>query len=241
MSVPFAIPMVSFFGRTFDEYMQMFALHEAALRGLQVLDCPSGPDSFVAVANARGLQVTGCDPVFGGGADELRARAKANIEATFDALARATNPFTFRDPAKFRQDKFDALDAFVADYRTHGATRYVHAALPALPFADRSYDLVLSSHFLFCYASVQDGGMLDHAEFDLGFHLKSIRELTRVARREVRMTPTHAMHLPPRHHPYLEAAMHEFRALGFDARLEPSTYDDGFAPLVEVLVATRRA
>jgi hypothetical protein len=233
--------MVSFFGRTFDEYMQMFALHEAALRGLQVLDCPSGPDSFVAVANARGLQVTGCDPVFGGGADELRARAKANIEATFDALARATNPFTFRDPAKFRQDKFDALDAFVADYRTHGATRYVHAALPALPFTDRSYDLVLSSHFLFCYASVEDGGMLDHAEFDPGFHLKSIRELTRVARREVRMTPTHAMHLPPRHHPYLEAAMHEFRALGFDARLEPSTYDDGFAPLVEVLVATRRA
>jgi ubiquinone/menaquinone biosynthesis C-methylase UbiE len=56
--------------------------------------------------------------------------------------------------------------------------RYLQAALPSLPFDDRSFDLALCSHFLFLYSE----------QFSLEFHLEAIRELCRVAR-EVRIFP----------------------------------------------------
>lgn len=51
--------------------------------------------------------------------------------------------------------------------------------LPRLPFPDGQFDLVLSSHFLFTYAD----------RLDLEFHGAALRELHRVARREVRVFP----------------------------------------------------
>jgi ubiquinone/menaquinone biosynthesis C-methylase UbiE len=55
----------------------------------------------------------------------------------------------------------------------------VPASLPRLPFPDGRFDLVLSSHFLFTYAD----------RLDLEFHRAALRELHRVARREVRVFP----------------------------------------------------
>jgi hypothetical protein len=55
----------------------------------------------------------------------------------------------------------------------------VPAALPRLPFRRGRFDLVLSSHFLFTYAD----------RLDLEFHRAALRELHRVARREVRVFP----------------------------------------------------
>ena len=48
--------------------------------------------------------------------------------------------------------------------------RYVKAILPNLPFNDKSFDLVLSSNFLFYY----------HNMFDYAFHHDSILEMLRV-------------------------------------------------------------
>jgi hypothetical protein len=121
----------------------MFALDEAALRGRTVLDCPCGPAAFVANACASGLHVVGCDPLFELAPDELLARATANINDVFARLDLATDSLTFRDPVKFRKDKFDALHEFIADYRNGRGTRYIHAALPSLPFADGAFDVVL--------------------------------------------------------------------------------------------------
>ena len=53
------------------------------------------------------------------------------------------------------------------------------ASLPRLPFPGGRFDLVLSSHFLFTYAD----------RLDLEFHRAALRELHRVARREVRVFP----------------------------------------------------
>ncbi|MDQ6667036.1 MAG: class I SAM-dependent methyltransferase [Thermoproteota archaeon] len=53
--------------------------------------------------------------------------------------------------------------------------RYVKAALHRLPFDDKSFDLVLSGHFLFTYAD----------KFDFDFHLSSMLELFRVSSKEV--------------------------------------------------------
>ena len=235
----FAIPSVAFFGRTFDEYMQMFAIDEAALHGKRVLDCPSGPDGFVAETFARGLDVIGCDPMFSLDPEAAHARAKSDIENTLAvAIGNADSP-RFRDPDAFARTKYEALARFMTDYAAGRGTRYVAASLPTLPFADRQFDLVLASHFLFCYADVRDGGMMTNSPFDLDFHLRSITEVARVCACEMRFVPTHGMQQPPQRHPFLQPAIERLHALGFTTRLQPSAYDDGFMPLVDVLVATR--
>ena len=52
-------------------------------------------------------------------------------------------------------------------------------SLPDLPFGDRQFDLVLSSHFLFTYAD----------RLDQDFHYDALIELHRICRREVRVFP----------------------------------------------------
>ena len=57
------LPFVAFFGRTLAEYLEMFAISADELRAGTTLDCPSGPDSFVAEACALGCAVSGIDPI----------------------------------------------------------------------------------------------------------------------------------------------------------------------------------
>ena len=51
--------------------------------------------------------------------------------------------------------------------------------MPKLPFGDKTFELVLSGHFLFTYSH----------KFDYKFILSSILELFRVSSREVRFYP----------------------------------------------------
>jgi hypothetical protein len=51
--------------------------------------------------------------------------------------------------------------------------------LPDLPFNDEAFDLTLSAHFLFMYS--------DRLDYD--FHLKTVKELMRVTRGELRIFP----------------------------------------------------
>ncbi|MDA1261866.1 MAG: methyltransferase domain-containing protein [Planctomycetota bacterium] len=239
MAKAFSIPFVAFFGRNYEEYLAMFSLDESSLRGRSILDCPSGPDSFVAEGFKHGLNVIGCDPMYAMSLEQLCKSGKEHIDECFLQLQQTPDNFDHRDIDKFRKDKYDALESFAKDYLSGKETRYIDASIPNLPFADRSFDLVLSSHFLFCYAAVKDGGMLQSDIFDLDFHLKGITELARVTRSELRMTPTHSMQAPPRRHPYLDASVKHLESLGFAVTLEPSDYDDGFAPFVEILVGRR--
>lgn len=77
------------------------------------------------------------------------------------------------DQSRFRQGKMEALDAFLADRREHPQA-YRAAALPSLPFAAASFDLVLSGHLLFCYAPIADGGLSDQPNFDLDWHRRAL-------------------------------------------------------------------
>jgi ubiquinone/menaquinone biosynthesis C-methylase UbiE len=67
---------------------------------------------------------------------------------------------------------------FARDVEVH-PERYVPASLPVLPFEDRQFDLVLSSHFLFTYAD----------RLDENFHYQALVEMHRVSRGEVRVFP----------------------------------------------------
>jgi ubiquinone/menaquinone biosynthesis C-methylase UbiE len=73
-----------------------------------------------------------------------------------------------------------ALTRFALDYsRGKNENRYINTKLPKLPFEDKSFDLVLSGHFLFTYAN----------KFDFEFHKASLLELFRICAKEVRIYP----------------------------------------------------
>jgi hypothetical protein len=166
--------------RSFDEYRAMFGLTDGDLDG-RVLDCPGGGASFTATACARGVHARAVDPVYAVHAGDLAARLDRELErgsAWAQANADRYRWDFYGDPAGHARLRAGSAHLFVAD-RTAHPERYVAGSLPALPFADRSIDLVLSSHLLFTYAD----------RLDADFHRAALLEMARVSRREVRVFP----------------------------------------------------
>ena len=167
--------------RPFDEYAAMFDLCDDDLLAGPVLDCRAGASGFAAGARALGADVTAVDPQYECGHDDLVARARR--DTAYGNRYVCENPGTyawgfFRDEADHLARRMAAVDAFDSDRRVHG-DRYVAATLPHLPFDDRAFHLVLSSHLLFVYP--------DHFPYD--DHLGFAREMLRVASGEVRIFP----------------------------------------------------
>lgn len=170
--------------RTEDEYLAMFDLDMAALSGRRVLDCPGGAAAFVAAAARAGVRATAVDPVYAGDREELIGHARAEAHRGNAYVRANAHRFVwehFADPADHDRRRREAVERFAADLRS-APHRYVAASLPTLPFADGHFDLALTSHLLFSYDD----------RLDLGFHLRAIRELLRVAN-HVRVFPTHSM------------------------------------------------
>ena len=181
---------VMFFGRTLSEYVKMYELDLSLWKNGKILDCPAGPSSFVAEANKLGLNVVGCDPLF---TDDLKSIAecgKLDLEKTTIAYSNTleflSNKF-YHSVESIRNYSTSALEQFLADY-TIGKRqeRYIKAKLPYLPFLDRTFDLVLSSNFLFLYSDLANHKL---KEFDYNFHLQAVLELFRVSKQEVRIFP----------------------------------------------------
>ena len=203
------------YGRSHREYVNMFMLTEADLRR-RILGCGDGPASFNAEATQHGTAVVSCDPVYRYDVDELRARIAATYDEILEQTRRNANEFvwtTVSSVEELGQLRMSAMNAFLADYpggRAEG--RYVNAQLPSLPFADRSFDLALCSHFLFLYS----------AQLDEEFHRLAIGEMCRVAR-DVRIFPLLTLGATPS--PHVEPMIHRFRADGFDVSIETVAYE----------------
>jgi SAM-dependent methyltransferase len=167
--------------RSFDEYQAMFGLGEADL-SCRILDCPSGASSFTAELWDRGGDVTACDAAYFEFESAEIAAACADQTDQGNRYVRAHEDeyswTFFAGPDDHQRRRRQSVERFVADSRRN-PRRYVPGRLPSLPFADDSFDLVLSSHLLFCYAD----------DLDYDFHLRAINELVRVARVEVRIFP----------------------------------------------------
>ena len=176
----FALPKTHFFGRDLAEYRRIFALREERdIRpGARVLDVAAGPASFTAELTRlrRDLTVVAADPHYGARPDALATLARSD-HARVAAQMRAKpgllrpGPESFPDLENAIAARRAATERFLADYEGGFVLgRYVGAALPDLPFADASFDLVLCAHLLFLHA-----GLLDPA-----FHRAALRELLRV-------------------------------------------------------------
>lgn len=197
-------PRILSFGRTGDELLDVFALRPASLEGLRVLDCPGGPGSLSRALRRQGAQPTAVDPNYALPPVEFETCTLGDIAAVADQIA---GDDIFRpdfDRNRYVASKFEAYRQFLDDRAAHPGD-YVAASLPHLPFADQSFDLVLSSSLLFSYSPVADGGLLDGAGLGLEWHHQALQELLRVTASELRVYPAHTQYGPKAVlHPYVK-------------------------------------
>jgi hypothetical protein len=241
------LPSILFFGRSFTEYCQFFALDPAALRKRPVLDVAAGPASFTAEACRLGIDAVAVDPLYGCTVDALSAHVQLDYaemgraQRRQPALSRftggaacdaeipraASGRFGFPSFAAAERDRRAAAQRFLEDYRAHFAHgRYFGAALPQLPFFDRTFDVVLCAHLLFVYAR----------QLDYAFHLAACRELVRVSRDDVRIHPVCGADGQPYQH--LPRLIQDLARASVDARVVPVNYEF-FRGSASMLVLTR--
>jgi hypothetical protein len=181
----FTLDQVVPWGRSFDEYRQMFALTDAEL-GLRIIGCGDGPASFNAEATRRGATVVSCDPIYQYDVEQIRSRIESTGTQILNQTRQNAGEFvwtTIRSVEELGAVRMAAMSDFLDDCPAGKAQgRYIDAALPNLPFPDASFDLALCSHFLFLYTT----------QLGEAFHQEAIREMCRVAR-EVRIFPLLAL------------------------------------------------
>lgn len=168
-------------GRSFDEYVRMFGL---ARRDLQksILGCADGPAAFNADLTARGGKVISCDPLYALSAGEIEARIHSCFETVLDQARLHADRYVWSeaipDVTSLGRVRMQSMQRFLDDFPAGASQgRYVDAQLPTLPCGDGQFDIALCSHFLFLYESL-----------GLEFHVRSIREMMRVAE-DVRVFP----------------------------------------------------
>jgi len=196
---------VVFFGRTLSEYVKFFNLDLSEWQSRKILDCPSGAASFVAEANQMGIHAVACDLLFHLDAKVLIDKGKADYDHVVERVSLVPHLYNWElygGMQGFQEFRKIAFQRFAADYENGKAQgRYIPVELPKLPFSDKSFDLVLSGHFLFLYSD----------EFDYEFHLNSILEFYRVCSTEVRIYPLQGKNAQV--YPLLNQLIHDLNAL----------------------------
>jgi len=193
----FALDQVVPWGRSFEEYLRMFALSDADLR-LRILGCADGPASFNAQATRRGTAVISIDPLYRLDSTTIGERIAATRDQMLEQAQRNSQQFVWdsiQSVEELGRIRMHAMQVFLDDYdlgKVQG--RYIAGELPCVAFADQSFDLALCSHFLFLYTE----------HLSEPFHRSAILELCRVAR-EVRIFPLLA--LDGRTSPYVPNVM----------------------------------
>ena len=198
-------------GRTRAEYQAMFDLADDDLAG-EILDVSAGASSFTAEACQAGARVTAVDPCYGWPHDELADTVAAGTRGAEQILTDSPHAFDwswYGTPERHAHLRRTATSRFLLD-KVANPQRYQAGALPALPFPEAAFDLVLCSHLLFTWAA------------DLGehWHRQALHELVRVSRRQVRVFPLVGKGdegAPP----FLRALVAELRDTGLDVVAHP--------------------
>jgi len=206
---------IVFIGRTFEEYLRMFNLTKADLVGQQILDCPAGACSFTAKANELGGDTTAADIAYYYSSDELADKGLQDIEHAMCELDKVKDNFVwdyFKSIEGLTQARNEALIDSTKDRRLT-PQRYVPVVLPELPFSDKAFDLTLSAHFLFMYSD----------RLDYEFHLKTVNELMRVTREELRIFPL--VDLSCERYEHLDRLVDELVSQGFTTEIIDVPYE----------------
>lgn len=213
--MPFVLDQVVPWGRSFDEYLRMFALTDADLNR-SILGCADGPAAFNAELTLRGGKVMSCDPLYGCSPEAIQARIENSFGTVLEQTRLNTGGFVWSrqipDASALGQVRMAAMRLFLADFPTGKEEgRYVAAELPRLPFRGTEFDLAISSHFLFLYESL-----------GLDFHIESVLELCRVAS-EVRIFPL--LQLNRQRSPFLGPVIESLESVGCSTEVVAVSYE----------------
>lgn len=171
---------IVFIGRTYEEYIDMFSLSPDQLKNKKILDCPAGVCSFTAVGCKTGLDITACDIAYDHAGEDLYRKGLQDVEHAMKHMETAKGNYKwdyFSDIAELKEYRLSALQDCVADMQ-QSPERYI-PVLPVLPFQEKTFDLLLSAHFLFMYSD----------RLDYSFHIDSLNEMLRVTKEEIRIFP----------------------------------------------------
>jgi SAM-dependent methyltransferase len=201
--------------RSYQEYAAMFDLDDAAVGG-RVVDCCAGASSFVAELAARGGAGIAVDPVYASGLDAVRRSAAESLVAGTTIVSDHAGQFVWHwygSRERRARMRAAAAELFLDDIANRPSA-YVAGALPHLPLAGGSADLVLCSHLLFTWAD----------RLDVAWHRAALADLLRVTRREVRVFPlvVQATGAPV---PFLDQLIDELRAQGHDVAVRDVPYE----------------
>ncbi len=204
------------FGRSLDEYQQIFNLSEDDL-SKNILGVGDGPASFNVEMLKLGHVVTSLDPLYGRSAIEIEQQFHAVVDDVIQQVKATPENWVWTyhtSPDNLRANREKALTRFVKDYeRGRQQGRYRIGALPhLLGLEDRSFDLALCSHFLFLYSE----------QFDCEFHLAAIQEMLRVAT-EIRIFPL--LTLSRDKSVYVESVIQMLQSNGFEVGIQKVAYE----------------
>lgn len=203
------------FGRTFDEYVKIFALSDADLEK-KILGVGDGPASFNAEASRKGIKVISIDPIYQFTKDEIKRRFDAVVDNIINQVKNTPDDWIWsyhQSPEDLKSTRLKALNQFLEDYEQgKQEQRYLIQEVPYLTFKENEFDLALCSHFLFLYS--------DHLTYE--FHLKSLQEILRVSQ-EVRIFPL--LTLMIQQSPYLDAIIKDFTHQGYQVFLTKVQYE----------------
>lgn len=191
-------------GRTYEEYVNMFALSDEDLRK-RILGCGDGPASFNSYITKNGGKAVSIDPIYQMKKEEIADRISETYEIVIEQTRNNIDKFNWtniRSVDELGEIRMKAMKDFLLDFeggKEEG--RYIHAELPVLPFKDKEFDLSLSSHFLFLYTD-----NLTHE-----FHVQAIDEMLRVST-EVRIFPL--LDVNSNKSKYLESIIDRYKSLG---------------------------
>ena len=211
----FTLEQVVPWGRSLDEYRDMFDLSDADLAS-HIIGCADGPASFNAEATGHEYRVTSVDPIYRLTPGQIRERIDATYTEVLEETRQNSQEFVWSSIGSVEalgRLRMEAMELFLRDYedgrRQH---RYVDAELPRLPFEDTSFDLALCSHFLFLYTE----------QLTEAFHRAAMDELCRVAL-EVRVFPLLALDAQPSAH--VVPVITHLRDLGYDLSVDAVRYE----------------
>ena len=153
--MPVKLDSIVPWGRSFDEYVRMFALTDADL-ARSILDCAAGPSSFNAEMQTRGAYVLSVDPLYEFSPDQIRSRVAAVRDDMIEQVRGQLGQFVWsyiRSPEHLEKVRMAAMERFLVDFAADPQqVRYRPMSLPQLDFPDNQFELALCSHFLFLYS-----------------------------------------------------------------------------------------
>lgn len=159
----------------------MFGLTNTDL-AKRILGCGDGPAGFNSELTARGGTVVSLDPIYAFSRAQIRGRIEDTYQTVLNQVRDNSHDYVWNVIPSIEtlgHVRMSAMEIFLADFEAgRNAGRYIAGELPSLPFERGTFDIALSSHFLFLYST----------HLSAEFHLQSLYEMVRVAH-EVRVFP----------------------------------------------------